>query len=83
MHLYLYDDEAQKERLMGARHTLFTRPWIPEIHTLSADLGLLNISLGDGESLGRRQQVLDHRHNAGRGGRHAEQPTCRLRGDDH
>ena len=35
-HLYIYDDGAQKERLMGARQTLFTRPWVPEIHYLYA-----------------------------------------------
>ncbi len=45
-HLYLYDDMNQKERLMGARQTLFTRPWIPEIHYLySADLRSLEHEL--------------------------------------
>lgn len=45
-HLYLYDNADDKERLMGARHTLFTRPWVPEIHYLySRDLGALEHEL--------------------------------------
>ena len=45
-HLYLYDNPDEKERLMGARHTLFTRPWVPEIHYLfSRDLGSLEHEL--------------------------------------
>jgi tetratricopeptide (TPR) repeat protein len=34
-HVYLYDDADTKERLLGARHTLFTRPWGPELHVLN------------------------------------------------
>jgi hypothetical protein len=33
-HVYLYDDADTKERLLGARQTLFTRPWKPELHVL-------------------------------------------------
>jgi hypothetical protein len=33
-HVFLYESEVEKEALMGARRTLFTRPWVPEIHLL-------------------------------------------------
>jgi hypothetical protein len=46
-HVYLYDDPAVKERLLGSRDTYFTRTWKPEIHITytGPDLSVLDHEL--------------------------------------
>lgn len=46
-HVYFYENPEDKERLLGARDTYFTRPWKPEIHITytGPDLSVLDHEL--------------------------------------
>jgi hypothetical protein len=39
-HVYIYEDAALKERLLGATQTQFARPWRPEVHVFAHDAAL-------------------------------------------
>lgn len=43
-HVYVYESTEVKERLLGAKHTQFARPWRPEVHVVAADITLPSLA---------------------------------------